>query len=253
MEAGFVGAVVIEFCGESADGDGGGEAGVEAIGEKGLWDGDGVAAGAVGNDGRDGVEGGGKEGEKGGVAVDEEAGGGGVVIAEGAGESAEEAAVGGVGVLGRARATRAAEESEHGRNLRNERGEGKDSLCDRRKCLYLHLTGGLTMKFLRRILRVFRRNGTPYLAFVSTVFCLVGIVMCWCRPAIAGVASRVGGGTPVSYGKTSGSILAGDKCGQGGDVAIIVGVIFLAVGFFLVVVGYQVTTRRTKEAWWKKF
>ncbi|MFT6180741.1 MAG: hypothetical protein ACJAQT_004964 [Akkermansiaceae bacterium] len=92
-----------------------------------------------------------------------------------------------------------------------------------------------------RFFRVFGRKGTPYLALLSTVFVIVGLVICWCRPAILGVASKVGGGTRSSYGKNSGSIIAGDECGAGGDFAILLGLLFLAIGTFLFVVGYRVT------------
>ncbi|MFT6863577.1 MAG: hypothetical protein ACJAVK_002138 [Akkermansiaceae bacterium] len=96
--------------------------------------------------------------------------------------------------------------------------------------------------------QTFGRSGTPYLAFVSTVFSLVGIILCLCRPVIAGVGVRSGSGSRASHGSSGGSTMVGGECGQGGGLAILVGLIFLGIAIFFFMVGYRVTKEREEES-----
>jgi len=91
------------------------------------------------------------------------------------------------------------------------------------------------VEFFRMFFVIFRRSGTPYLALMGTIFCLVGVVIAWCRPAIGG--TNGGGGRFSSNGTT----MVGKTCGEGGEIAVLAGAVFFGSGLFLFVVGYRVT------------
>jgi len=91
------------------------------------------------------------------------------------------------------------------------------------------------MKILKNCLRIFRRGGAPILGAHAVLVMLVGGYLAICKPVIGGSGSS--SGRTVSNGTT----VLGEKCGAGGDFAVVVGGAAVLFGGFLFRVAYEVS------------